>query len=495
MSWDRTRALARIKKHLTTVPTVAAGVTLANHEANLRAARKRGDFSALSTRKTFQVEGAHLYGQLLGFDELVREQGRETEASHARMLEIVHALYRIWDAVVDDENEYRIDYHGVRMHAIIAHPEGDAAGQVERAVALAGKLSEAARQVGAAFGVAARIRFGIDQGRCLAMTTGRSFERDTLFLGAPANYAAKQAAGDAPGVYLAEGALRAVGSAALAKSTSEATVLTDAYIRAAASRHRFDRIDKALGSVMEERRKSPGAVVFRFRRHTPPLSRLSFADLSPANSVRMGIASLFADIDGYTAFVDAAIRGGQAQIAAAVKTVHVVREELNDVLQADFGGKRVRFIGDCLYGCIAAGDRVDVPADAVAEAVLCASAMYESFGLCLKETQPGVNLDLAIGIEYGSVPLTRLGMSGDDSVRCAIGRAVVEAERLQQSIRGGGVKVGPVALSQATAVIRKYYGEVGRILGYASASDLLGTVSSPAVQIVRSDPTARPHVR
>ena len=448
----------------------------------------------LSARRTFLVEGAHLYGQLLEFDNLILEQGRETERSHARALGFLHAYYRVWDSIVDDENGHRVDYHAARMHAVVPEPDGNPRGQVERAVALANKLAEAAKQVGDTYGFRARIRFGIDHGRCLAMSTGRSHERDTLFLGAAANHAAKKAAEDGgPGVFLADGALRVVGAQALAKSFSGEMFLTESFIRDAAKRHRFDRIDRAVTTVLEERRQGSDGVVFRFGRHTPPLARLKFADLTPAKSIRMGMASLFADIDGFTAYVDAAIRGGPTSIKTAVKTVHVIREELNDVLQDDFGGKRVRFIGDCIHGCLAAGETADDPARAVDDTALCAAAMRSSFDLCLRLAHPGADLDLAIGIEYGSVPITRLGTPGNDSVRCAAGRAVTLAERIQQSIEGGGVIMGPVALSHARSVVRKHFGAAARIIGYASAADLLGSVNAPAVQVIRENPTARPH--
>ena len=220
---------------------------------------------------------------------------------------------------------------------------------------------------------------------------------------------------------------------------------------------------------------------------------MKFADLSPAKSVRMGMASLFADIDGFTAYVDAAILGGPNQIKTAVKTIHVIREELNDVLQDDFGGKRVRFIGDCIHGCFAAGESTDDPVEAVDEAALCAAGMRSSFDLCLRLAQPGADLDLAIGIEYGPVPMTRLGTPGNDSVRCAAGSAVIQAERIQQSISGGGVRMGPVALSHARTQVRKHFGDAASIISYASAADLVGAVSSPAVQVIRENPAARPH--
>ena len=494
MTWDAARAEARIRKHLTTVPAVADGLTLAKHMAMLQEARKRGNLDALSTRRTFLVEGTHLYGQLLDFDDLVVEQGRETEASHARVFRFLHAYYRVWDAIVDGESGHRVDYHGARMHALVTEPDGNPSGQVERAVALATKLAEAAKQVGDAYGFPARIRFGIDHGRCLAMTTGRSHERDTLFLGAPANHAAKKAAEEGePGVFLADDALRVVGALALAKSHSGEMSLTQAYIRDAARRYRFEIIDKAAASLVEERRQGSDGVVFQFHRYTPPLAGLKFAELSPARSIRMGMASLFADIDGFTAYVDAAIGGGPHLIKNAVKTVHVIREELNDVLQNDFGGKRVRFIGDCIHGCLGAGENADDPAKAVDDTAMCAAGMRSSFDLCLRLAQPSADLDLAIGIEYGPVPVTRLGTPGNDSVRCAAGRAIIQAERIQQSIEGGGVKMGLVALSHARSAVRKHFGEATRIITYPSAADLLGALTSPAVQVIRENPAARPH--
>ena len=53
----------------------------------------------------------------------------------------------------------------------------------------------------------------------------------------------------------------------------------------------------------------------------------------------MEMTSLFADIDGFTSFVDKAIRNGSEAIKAAASAVHVILEELNDVLKDDFGGQ------------------------------------------------------------------------------------------------------------------------------------------------------------
>jgi class 3 adenylate cyclase len=207
----------------------------------------------------------------------------------------------------------------------------------------------------------------------------------------------------------------------------------------------------------------------------------------------MGMASLFADIDGFTAFVDSAIHTGPEAIKVAARNIHVIREELNDVLKDDFHGKRVRFIGDCIQGVIAEGERQDDGAAAVREAALCAAGMKSSFNLC-QEILKGIDqLDLAIGVEYGPVPLTRIGQRGDESVRCAAGRAVVVAERTQQSIEGGGIKLGSMATSLADAPTRRHFSSASSIIDYDSAADLLGAIESPAISIIREDRTARPY--
>ena len=486
MSWNADRAKTRIREHLKTVPDVDRNVAL-----DSAAMAKRGLLSRMPLSEAFVVEGAHLYGELLDFEDLVAEQGRETEASHRRLLGFLNVHYRVWDSIVDGDDGDRVDYHGARLHAVITSPVGDPAAQIEQAVALARKLTEAAQKVGLAHGFPSRIRFGIDHGKCLAMTTGRgAHEKDTLFLGRPANHAAKLvASGTEQGIFLTETAEKRVEAGAVRKHAGTAT-LDEAYVQGAVRKYAFDSLDRTASAIALDSSET----MFRFKRPTLPLSTVKFSELTPANSIRMGMASIFADIDGFTNFVDQAIQGGSDKIREAVKIIHVIREELNAVLKQDFGGKRVRFIGDCIHRCVAEGERADDAAKSVREAVLCASAMRSSFDLCLEAAGSKAAIDLAVGIEYGQTPMTRLGHRGDDSVRCAASKATIGAERTQQAIEHGGIRLGTVATSVADPAVRKHFSS-GRLMSFDSASDLLWTVQAPAVQILRSEPAARSHAR
>lgn len=484
MPWNADRARSRIREHLKTVPEIDRHVAL--DSATLA---KRGLLSRMPISEAFVVEGVHLYGQLLDFDDLVAEQGQETESAHRRLLRFLNMHYRVWDSIVDGDDGDRVDYHGARLHAVVASPVGDPAAQIERAVALARKLTEAARKVGEAHGFPSRIRFGIDHGKCLAMTTGRgAHEKDILFLGRPANHAAKLvASGSEQGIFLTDTAQNRVAAGVVRKHFGTMT-LDEAYVQTAARKYAFDKLDRTATAVALD----SSDPMFRFTRPTLPLSTIKFSELSPANSIRMGMASIFADIDGFTNFVDQSILGGSEKIREAVKIVHVIREELNSVLKEDFGGKRVRFIGDCIHGCLAIGERTDDGAKSVREAALCASAMSSSFRLCLEIVRSDAAIDLAVGIEYGPTPMTRLGHRGDDSVRCAASRATIQAERTQQAIERGGVRLGPAATAIADPAVRKHF-SAARLMSFDSASDLLWTAQAPAVQILRSEPAARSH--
>jgi class 3 adenylate cyclase len=487
MAWNQQRAEARIRKHLTTVPEVAQGTVLAKRGQLLAFDRASANPSQFPRGRAQLVEGVHLYGLLLDFDELVVQDKRETEASHAKVLRFLHANYQIWDSIVDEDDAIRVDYHGPRLHAVVTEPEGDAAEQIRRAIALAVKLEGAAQIVGQAQGFPSRLRFGIDHGQCLAMTTGRSHERDILFLGRPANYAAKLvAASRERGIFLTDDAKKKLGLTAITNDARSYTGL----VESASAKYQFQAVARASESIAKQ---ATGDTQFQFHRAIPPLAQVKFEELSPSRSIRMGMASIFADIDQFTHHVDMAIEGGAKTIADTVRDIHVLREELNSVLKEDFGGKRVRFIGDCIQGVLAEGERADDPRDTIQEAVLCAAGMRSSFSLAQAILKTIDDLDLAVGIEYGQVPLTRLGTRGEDSVRCAAALAVTRSEQLQQDIEGGGIKLGQTALQHADENIRTYFSTPTTLMEYPDAATHFGSIASPAVHVLRDDPTARPH--
>ena len=111
---------------------------------------------------------------------------------------------------------------------------------------------------------------------------------------------------------------------------------------------------------IREHRQRQGAIFVRV-----PLSRTAAGDdrlqqTLPGNSIRMPLMSMFADLDGYTAYIDQA--AANRTVADAVRALHVIRSELQSTFEDDFGGRKVRFIGDRMHGMLAEGTSTAVNA-------------------------------------------------------------------------------------------------------------------------------------
>jgi class 3 adenylate cyclase len=184
--------------------------------------------------------------------------------------------------------------------------------------------------------------------------------------------------------------------------------------------------------------------------------------LSVKNSRRQDAAVIYADLDGFTAYVAQNI-GTESGSKHVVRTLFVLRSELDAVLHEDFAGRKVRFIGDCIHGLAAEGTaQTTDPEETISTMTLCAGGMRSSFDLALKRlANNGTNastLGLSIGFEYGPMTATRLGVKGD-LVRCSVSRGVVTAEGEQQRCLGTETAIGPVANKCGSDAIRAVFGQ------------------------------------
>ena len=153
MAWDLTRSRSRIARFMTTVPQSAIDVRtfdqayLAQRVRDVQARGKRLGFDeatifAVPRNRAVLVDGVHVYAQLLDYHDQMQDQGRETEASHKRVLQFLHLHYSASDRIVEQFEAQRVDYHGPRLHAVLVTPVGDERQRVLRAVAFAVALKE-----------------------------------------------------------------------------------------------------------------------------------------------------------------------------------------------------------------------------------------------------------------------------------------------------------------------------------------------------------------
>lgn len=278
MSWSQTRAEQRICQSLQTVPSKLVNVK--TYEERVVDVATVASFS-LDGRTTpppllhippstaVVVDGVHVYLQLIDYHAVLQDTRRESEARHRRALQFLHIHYSACDQIVREFGAQRVDFHGPRLHAVMATPPGKANERLrlERAMEFANALARMVEETGRSVSngeFQTRTRIGIDTGKAIAVNSGRGDEPEPLFLGRPANYAAKLADGDEEGIYLSDRARSTLGytpagSLVLEKSSSfnlrsraalpsAVTGVTDARIRTLSADVRL-RVEPAIRDV------------------------------------------------------------------------------------------------------------------------------------------------------------------------------------------------------------------------------------------------------
>lgn len=519
MAWNEDRARSRIQRFMNSVPQ--GQIIVEDFRSYLAETRlKKGVFAAdavveaalvdIPRNRAITTHGVHVYANLVDFNSVLTDAGRETEVSHRRALQFLHAHYSACDSLINEFEMQRVDFHGSRLHAVVLTPEGlqNEGERVRNAVAFAAAFREmVGRLAGEHPEFATRVRVGIDSGPAVAIDGGRSNEREPLFIGSPANHAAKLADGDGDGVELSPRAAAAINrraepwetKVALTKA-AELEFLGEQIKSASFGVRTADaRLDAAYSAIAEEVRSRKGLeyseAIFRFHHKEPPLKDLVYEDHPPSRAIRMELASVFADVDNFTAYIDQAIRTGE--IAEAVANLHVLRAEMAAVLRDDFAGRKVRFVGDCIHGLVAEGDaRQTDQLATMRTAVNAAAGLRSSFNLC-RGMLPGIeDLGLAIGVDFGWTPICRLGLRGEYSVRAAASRATCVSEAEQRRCDGDETALGEMAFRVSPASIRTVFAHDRKVpnLDVDSADLLLGSIQAPYIAAAPIAEPMRAHV-
>lgn len=170
----------------------------------------------------------------------------------------------------------------------------------------------------------------------------------------------------------------------------------------------------------------------------------------------MQVASIFADLVGYTAYIENRMASGRAE--EAVRALHVLRGEFHNVLARDFESRKVRYVGDCIHGVLAFGtaSAIDL-ARTTREAVKCAAGMQASLEIVQERLSGLDDLGLATGIEVGDTPISRIGIRGDRSVRVASSTATIQSQTEQENLEKSGIALGPVALGSLSLSAQRYF--------------------------------------
>lgn len=436
MPWNRDTSRDRIKKAIEQFEDIK----ITNYRATT-------DFDSLALTHAVRVDGVHVYVDILNAAEMLRSDNSESERSHKRDLRFMHFYQRVARVVLGKTDAIKVGFQNQRLHFVVGDPVGDKKKRLAVAVAIAQLLIDVIAVVNQLHDELddATLVVGIDTGKTLAVKNGTRGDRELLFLGNAANKAA-HAIPTTPGIGAAEAARLALGWASSRPTKDEIAASQKTAALTA-------KVDALIDQWKDELRETP-LKDFHFSRPTPPLKDLDFEVLTPANSRRIDCASIYADIDGYTAFVSARVDDDDRAVEA-VRALHVIRKELRDTL-CDLGGRKVRYIGDCLHGVVASGDRVTDAPGTVTDATLAAGAMRDAFGIAKEELDDIDELGLAIGVEVGPTSLTRLGIMGVRD-RIAAGVVVGVAEATQCACDGRQTGLGATAYREAPQAVQKLF--------------------------------------
>lgn len=430
MTWLKSQVQERVSAHIKRLGPIA--VQKLTREANLQ--------TTVSETDCREIRGAHVYVDVPNFAELSADLTLKKEA-YRRLIRSIHLyereLVRIVEQILDG---VVVHFQGPRLHALFYRPIDDDQTITTKAVLLqviaadfVSNVFNATFEGCANFATASGSDFGVS----IATLDGMRGDRELLFVGSPANYAAKIIG--RPGTIALTGRVAAGLPVDLNGFCSErkdgifvfdlqgidAQTLASHYEvkwdrRASAARLQEDISNNPLSDI----EFSDGAV------------KLDFEPLSIRNNARRDAASLFSDLTGFTAWVDAAENATDQ--AAALRVMHVFRREMAAVLRHDYDGVRVQYQGDRVQGLVHLpnGDRERIAEKALAIAAGMQSSLDE-----IKAQLPEASaLQLTVGIDYGTVLASRLGARGRRD-RICLGPSVQRAAELEEASSGGQVAI------------------------------------------------------
>jgi class 3 adenylate cyclase len=269
-SWSTNKATDRINKLLDEVKDV----TIVEYSRDMSLAN-------IPKNKAYRSDSVHLYVDILNLDEILATTDSEGGTCHKRALRFLNLHYRAVDRILDEARVLRVDFHNQRLHAVISKPYDSEEERINKAVAIAQLIIDVLKETGEEENSIpdAIVRVGIDSGKSLIVNNGRRGGQEPLFLGPPANEAAKLASDhSATGIFLTNNAREAIGLPVAANPKK--TPLNKNQIEDCEESANLDIAkDKIIDAWKKDLENNPIGS-FNFSGHTPPLSTLDISTLT-----------------------------------------------------------------------------------------------------------------------------------------------------------------------------------------------------------------------
>lgn len=421
MVWNYDESYNRVSKHLDDMG-----------EIEIKPYVKEMDLDGLSETRCRDIFGAHIYAEIRNLSTLVSQ--RTTKPARQELIQATHLYQREVARIATAVGAERIHFQGGRAHLLVHHPIQDGEGIGKKAVLLQLVLDRFGVVFNTEFGDLedVEIRSGADMGQAIGTRNGTSGDRELLFLGAPANHAAKLLDPEAAPRRLTKAIADVLPEDLTAfvvadGDTSKLLRPTVAELKDLLEKYDIEWSPEACGDRLRDDRDQFPADKAELWGTT---TKVDFDTLSYTNSKLVDAATLYGDVSGFTAYIDAARTDDKKR--ERLREFHAIRLEMARVVKDDFNGVRVQFQGDRVQGLF------HLPADEAAgisdEAVRAGVGLQSSFEKVLKVLLPGIaDLGLAVGISRGDTIAARLGQYAHRD-RICLGSEVLRAERNEERV-------------------------------------------------------------
>lgn len=448
MGWNQTTSSERISQYLDNLGDIEIKKLV--READLD--------DLLSETVCRQIFGAHVYATIPNFAELSSDTTLSRDG-YARLIRCVHCyqreVSRIVEAVFDG---VRVHFQGPKLHALLYRPVDDGPALATRAVLLQLVLQDFMKRV---FNEAFpdyedfAIATGSDIGDVVGTKNGQHGDRELLFVGAPANYAAKMIK---TGTRLSANIYAQLPDAVQALCTA-----TGGVYRASCTQAKLDELLETYGipwnredsasRLAEDRDAVPLSQI----NYSDAIKKIKFEDLSIRENKRVIAATIFADVSGFTKYIDEA--EDDAARINALRVFAAMRREFAKVVREDFDGVRVQYQGDRIQAIFHTpkGDKAAI----ALEVVEAAAGLQSSMEITLKEHLPEADrLGIAVGVDLGTTLASFLGLRGQRD-RICLGVSVENAAALEDRYGQRMTAISPAVYDELPDAVQGLFDKDG----------------------------------
>jgi class 3 adenylate cyclase len=435
MAWNEERSKKRVAEN-----------DFSEYEVNVADLSKTMDFHNLGTQDVRRVEGVHVYADVRNFHTAVEDAGAD-KTKQRKLLRAASVLRRVQGDLLDENEVEPIQHQSARLHCLNFKPYDDGTRRALQAVETAVTLNSYLYDV--FNGVFADVRdfagaIGIAAGTSYVANIGFRGDRELICLGTCANLGAKVINGRDTITITDEvyNLLPACLQEHFRKSRTVAGIAT--YQAEGLRWSRYADLADELCVEFNPERLTKTTEEYR---DALPLSEMEISEaealidtetLTERNSKRTSAVAIFADLDGFTRYVQEADEDGK--VVSLVRTLHMIRHEFHAIAEQDYPGLVLQHQGDRTFAIVhmPPGDNLQ---KRCGNALDVAIGIQSSMGHVLNERLGDrKDIHVAVGLDVGTTLVTRLGKKGRRVVMC-LGPSVTSAERLQLRSAGRQIRI------------------------------------------------------